>query len=610
MEPKDPFSEFSEILVELRAKEQLCDGVLRAEDGTRYPVHRAILSAASPYFRALFTSNLGNPSGAREMEVPQVSADILGTIIDYAYTGKVKVTSDNVEGLLPAADHFQISGIMQQCCQFLQTELRPDNCIGIHKFAKLYYCPELATAARRYILSNFRDVAGHSPELLELGGDELTDILSDDELNCKREELVFETILRWVDNNEQERKRYLPSLLRTVRFGNVTYKFFVNNVYKHRYIQESQECQGALFEASVYLAELNSQESAEVDLSNPLARPRIPHDILFAIGGWSAGSPTSFIETYDTRADRWFLSVNTDYAPRAYHGLATVNSLIYMIGGFDGNEHFNTVRCFNPVNKVWSEKACMYTPRCYVSVCVLDGQIYALGGYDGRIRMNTGERYNPEANQWTMIAPMHRQRSDASSASLNGKVYIAGGFNGQEVLSSVEHYDPLVNDWTYVHVMTSPRSGVNLVAHNGCLFALGGFNGFTRLSTGEKYEPSRDDWVGIKDMLSPRSNFATAVLDGLIYVIGGFNGLIRIISRTAMLYTVCGPLGSTTIPFVESYDDASDDWYEVSNMNLNRSALSACVVRGLVNAREYSYLSKIQGCCTGPAGLHPDKSQG
>jgi kelch-like protein 10 len=35
------------------------------------------------------------------------------------------------------------------------------------------------------------------------------------------------------------------------------------------------------------------------------ARPRIPHDILFAIGGYRAGSYIDYIEAYDVRADRW-----------------------------------------------------------------------------------------------------------------------------------------------------------------------------------------------------------------------------------------------------------------------------------------------------------------
>lgn len=63
----------------------------------------------------------------------------------------------------------------------------------------------------------------------------------------------------------------------------------------------------------------------------------MPHEILFAIGGWSGGSPTNFIETYDTRADRWVKVEEVDpTGPRAYHGTAVVGFNIYVIGGFDG----------------------------------------------------------------------------------------------------------------------------------------------------------------------------------------------------------------------------------------------------------------------------------
>lgn len=137
------------------------------------------------------------------------------------------------------------------------------------------------------------------------------------------------------------------------------------------------------------------------------------------------------------------LSSNTDQTPRAYHGTCTMNGLIYIIGGFDGYEHFNTVRSFNPVNYEWKEHACMYYPRCYVSVVLLgkitiiyqlkinlakyfsDGKIYALGGYNGRTRMSSGERYDSNLNQWELIASMFRQRSDASAAVLDSKVIIS-----------------------------------------------------------------------------------------------------------------------------------------------------------------------------------------
>lgn len=64
----------------------------------------------------------------------------------------------------------------------------------------------------------------------------------------------------------------------------------------------SKSCQQVLAPANQYLKEQEAKQgSGEIDLNNPLAKPRIPYEILFAIGGWSAGSPTNFVETYDTR---------------------------------------------------------------------------------------------------------------------------------------------------------------------------------------------------------------------------------------------------------------------------------------------------------------------
>lgn len=106
--------------------------------------------------------------------------------------------------------------------------------------------------------------------------------------------------------------------------------------------------------------------------------------------------------------------------PRAYHGTAVVGFNIYVIGGFDGADYFNSCRCFNAVTKIWREVAPMNARRCYVSVAVLNDLIYAMGGYDGYYRQSTAERYNYKTNQWSLIAPMNCQRSDASATTLNG----------------------------------------------------------------------------------------------------------------------------------------------------------------------------------------------
>ncbi|XP_074111306.1 kelch-like protein 10 [Cotesia typhae] len=573
--------EFPAVWSELRAMNQLCDGKIICSKEEIFPIHRAILSAVSPYFKALFTKSWkGNSGETQEVTINWIPGELFSLILDYAYTGNCKVTVANVEQLLPIADQFEVLGVVQLCCQFLLQELSPENCLGVYKYAKSYFCHDLEEKARKYIRHNFKKIWRESFEFKELSCGELCKILSDDELNVKSEELVFEAIKSWVEVDESNRAGYLPDLVEYIRFGLINSKFISSNILTWKPIQDDKECQ--------MIIELSNRTSEKY------SRPRIPYEILFAVGGWSGGSPTSFIETYDTRADRWFLSVNTDVVPRAYHGLCTLNNLIYVIGGYDGQEHFNTVRCYDPVTKEWQEKACMYHVRCYVSVCTHGGKIYALGGSTGRIRLSSGERYEPERNQWEMIPPMHKQRSDASAAALDNKIYIVGGFNGEDIYRSAEAFDVETSQWSYIKSMINPRTGVSLVAFRDSLYAFGGYSGLTRLTSAEKFNPNQpDEWQEVTQMLRARSNFATVILDDMIFVIGGYDGY-------------------TTIADVECYDPETNKWYNASSMNLNRSALSACVIPGLSNAKDYSYLSRTKNFGQGQAGAKnrgkPDQS--
>lgn len=114
-----------------RANQQLCDGVIKCSENKIFHVHRAILSAVSPYFKALYTNSLKNgKSDITEVSIDTVPAEIFGLILNFAYTGSCEITTDNVEQLLSFADQFEVLGVIQLCCQFLLEELRPDNCLG------------------------------------------------------------------------------------------------------------------------------------------------------------------------------------------------------------------------------------------------------------------------------------------------------------------------------------------------------------------------------------------------------------------------------------------------------------------------------------------------
>lgn len=149
-------------------------------------------------------------------QIPGISAEMMGLIINYAYTGTVPITEDNVESLLAAADQFNVMGIVSLCCEFLSSRLCFENCIGICRLTDYYHCPDLRAAACVYILHHFEEVSQVSEEFLDLSAEELAHIIEKDELNVRREEAVFEAVLRWIAHDPQNRRQHIACLLSKV----------------------------------------------------------------------------------------------------------------------------------------------------------------------------------------------------------------------------------------------------------------------------------------------------------------------------------------------------------------------------------------------------------
>ncbi|GAB6019992.1 Kelch-like protein 10, variant 3 [Chamberlinius hualienensis] len=410
-------------------------------------------------------------------------------------------------------------------------------------------------------MKDFVNVSKHSTDLLSLNLEDLMELLECDELNVKNECLVWETVVKWIDFDPEKRSDHVSILLRGgVRLGLVEQNYFREEIRKHHYVKrKEEECREIIIQTLIQL------EDFVGCLIPNLCKSRLPHQMIFAVGGWSGGNPTETIETYDVRLDRWsYVFVDDCPGPRAYHGLVVIDSEIYLIGGFDGVNYFNGCWCFNVCVQNWKEIAPMHSQRCYVSVATLNGLIYAMGGYNGQHRQNTAEVYNRHSNQWNFIAPMNTQRSDADATAFKNRIYVVGGFNGGNCLNSVECYDPMTNQWTMLSSMRIHRSGVSAIQYQGCIYAVGGFNGTMRLRSVEKYDPNRNVWIPVPDMNSVRSNFGIEVLEDRIFVIGGFNGV-------------------TTIDEVEYYDSKSNRWQYGKPMKIVRSALQACVVSDLSN---------------------------
>ena len=144
----------------------------------------------------MFESNMLETK-QREIVINDIDPDALEKLILYAYEGTLEIHQDNVTDILRAAHMFDISEIVNACCKFIEKQLHPSNCLGIHKFAVLHDLHGLIETAWNYILvkfivffsfsliifrssfkTHFTNVVQNNHEFLELSFDELKQLLT------------------------------------------------------------------------------------------------------------------------------------------------------------------------------------------------------------------------------------------------------------------------------------------------------------------------------------------------------------------------------------------------------------------------------------------------
>ena len=168
----------------LRKDRLMCDITINVGE-LEIHAHKLVLVSSIPYFYAMFTSDLVE-SKQNSVTLKDMDSSAVEAIIDFAYTATLNVTSRNVQTLLPVASILQINRVQRACCEFLEGQLDPSNCLGIHTFAEIHGCQELKTAARNYCDRYFTKVINHE-EFLSLPLERVCWYLSHNEL-CVRSE--------------------------------------------------------------------------------------------------------------------------------------------------------------------------------------------------------------------------------------------------------------------------------------------------------------------------------------------------------------------------------------------------------------------------------------
>lgn len=71
--------------------------------------------------------------------------------------------------------------------------------------------------------------------------------------------------------------------------------------------------------------------------------------------------------------------------------------------------------------------ASMVVPRCEFGLCALDSTLYAMGGWVGEDLGQSMERYDPALNEWCLESNLPEPLISMGVVSYEGLIYIVGG---------------------------------------------------------------------------------------------------------------------------------------------------------------------------------------
>jgi len=536
-------------LNELRETNILCDTTIRAQ-GQDFPAHKCVLCAASPYFRAKFTSRL-QENESNLVELQEAKSTTISDVLKFIYTGEASIDSSNVQDLLMIADYLIIPSLKSKASNFLKYSLNASNCLALESLASQCNCESLKQAAVVFKFQNFVSVA-KSEDFKTLDAENIKELICKDEINVSDEEEVYQTVIAWVKHDRPSRECLLPELLKCMRLFSMS-KYSLRNILDEELVSKNPTCTRVVINALDFF--LFPDRFQNMSLKPRASVDKYEQVVVFT-GGVFKSSHRRDTQCFvpSSRATR--VSLPTMPHPRSHHGAAVCSGLLYILGGnnsvpmccfnpkqnkwstlggtfkvkdcsvtcfheelymIGGEGSWQDIQIYNPVLDKWRQGISMETRRAGHSAVVLQELIYVIAGHDGNICQDSVECYNPLTDQWTKISSMSKVRRFAAAAIVNKKIIVVCGFGDMTVTTiepSCEMFDPSTNQWSLVSSPLNPRAAHGVVSIDDKVYLFGGEGEETYENAVECFDLKNNEWkrVGFMPERMQASYFATSLL--------------------------------------------------------------------------------------------------
>ena len=528
----------------LRRQDHLCDVTLMTKDDKELKAHRNVLSAASPFFFKLLQSDMKeNREGIVRFE--EISSAVMEEVLEFIYTGSVEVTQENVEDLIAAANYLLIPGLKTISGRFLEEQMSESNCVSTFYFAEKYQCDELIANTTKFIHANFASVA-EMDEFLDLEAKEVERWISRDEISVAAEADVFKVVLKWIEQNNSERKESFEKLFGHVRLASLARDFLID-VVTNELVQGNSRCLWLVLDAIKMMA-------FPVEGSLPQSpRKSLETGAIVCCGG-------KYALCYLPEKDEW---------KRLADGLTeNKNSTTQMMNYRDQLYAFpqtGKAERYDPVFNCWSTLDMSTTNS--TKVAVVKGNLYAIEVSLSK-KTSSIKRYDVERCSWQTVLSSHEGcRLESCVVAAGNHLYVCGGKSGSsyrydDYVTKAERFDTVVNKWETIADMKEKRECAFGTTTSGKIFVAGG-----RQRSCEMYNVSTNEWQVIGRLNDLHRCGSMVCLKGTLYVLGGTSDYGRSYLK------------------VECYDPTENKWIQKTAIPVkmisedNGDTFSGCVLK-------------------------------
>ncbi len=239
-----------EDLRSLFQQDQLTD-VMLAADGQSIPCHKVLLAASSKFFHDKFITN---PESLEHnlLDIEGVDIDTLISVVSFIYSGRIELTVEKTEKLIPASISLLLPELTNTCKEFLLHKVKHDitACVSVHRVATAISQDDVCNEAWKVMVENFQELSATN-SFKQMSENELLKYIADRDLNVANEDPIFEAMVTWVRHDLENRKSQFENLIENINLSHCSSNFLADVVRKEP-LMKSVRCLEQMADALVH----------------------------------------------------------------------------------------------------------------------------------------------------------------------------------------------------------------------------------------------------------------------------------------------------------------------------------------------------------------------